>query len=145
MRDKRNGFLRRILVGYDGSSSSEKALESALSMANSMDSTVEIIAVVRPSEPATSPDLPADLDDARAVFEKALRKIAQGAMGDGLRIETDVLVGHPVQQIIQRAEKSRADLIVLGSRGTSTFKELALGSISERVLASAHCPVLITR
>jgi len=66
-------------------------------------------------------------------------------MGEGLRIETDVLVGHPAQQIIQRAEMSRADLIVLGRRGTSTFKELVLGSISERVLAAAHCPVLITR
>jgi nucleotide-binding universal stress UspA family protein len=145
MTDRRNGFFRRILVGYDGSSSAEKALDAALAIANSLDSTVEVLSVVQPPEPALSPELHAVLDDAREHYEKELRKIAQAANRNGIRLETDVVVGHPAEQIIRRAEESRADLIVLGHRGLSKFEQLIMGSVSERVLAYAHCPVLVTR
>jgi nucleotide-binding universal stress UspA family protein len=143
--NSRNGFFRWILVGYDGSRPSEKALEVAFGLANQLDSTVEVVAVVQPPEPAPSVELHAVLDDGREHYEKALRGIAQVANEKGIRIETDVIVGHAAEQIIQRAERSRADLIVLGHRGISKFEKLIMGSVSERVLAYAHCPVLVTR
>lgn len=145
MTDRRDGFFRRILVGYDGSSSAEKALEAALAMASSLGSTVDVLSVVQLPEPATLPDLHAMLDGAREHYEKELRRIAQAANGNGIRLETDVAVGHPAEQIIQRAAQIRADLIVIGHRGVSKFEKLILGSVSERVLAYAHCPVLVTR
>ena|ERR1700677_3269899 len=145
MTDKSNGFFRRILVGYDGSSSAEKALEAALAIASSLGSTVDVLSVVQLPEPATLPELHAMLDSAREHYETELRRIAQAANGNGIRLETDVAVGHPAEQIIQRAEQIRADLIVIGHRGISKFEKLILGSVSERVLSYAHCPVLVTR
>lgn len=142
---RRNGFFRRILVGYDGSPSSEQALEAALAMAHSLGSAVEVLSIVQPPEPATSPELHAVLDDARGHYEQAHRKIAQAAAAKGVHLDTDVKVGHPAEQIIQRAELGRADLIVLGHRGASRFERLVMGSVSEHVLAYAHCPVLVTR
>jgi nucleotide-binding universal stress UspA family protein len=145
MTDKSNGFFRRILVGYDGSSSAEKALEAALAIASSLGSTVDVLSVVQLPEPATLPELHAMLDSAREHYETELRRIAQAANGNGIRLETDVAVGHPAEQIIQRAEQIRADLIVIGHRGISKFEKLILGSVSERILSYAHCPVLVTR
>jgi nucleotide-binding universal stress UspA family protein len=137
--------FRRILVGYDGSPSSEKALEAALAIANTLASAVEVLSVIQPPEPSTSTELNAVLDDAREHYEKAHRRIAQAAAANGLRLDTDVKIGHPAEQIIHRAELGRADLIVLGHRGVSKFEKLIMGSVSERVLAYAHCPVLVTR
>jgi len=141
----RNRFFRRILVGYDGSPSSQKALEAALAIADTLGSAVEVLSVIRPPEPSTSTELNAVLDDAREHYEKAHRKIAQAAAANGTRLDTDVKIGHPAEQIIQRAELGRVDLIVLGHRGVSKFENLIMGSVSERVLAYAHCPVLVTR
>jgi nucleotide-binding universal stress UspA family protein len=47
------------------------------------------------------------------------------------------------EQLVLAAERHHADLIVMGRRGKSTFKRWMLGSISERVLGYAHCPVLV--
>ena len=54
-------------------------------------------------------------------------------------------VGHPAEQIIHRAETDKIDLIILGRRGTSMFQKMILGSISERVLRYAHCPVMVVK
>lgn len=142
---KGSRFFRRILVGYDGSPSSERALEAAMAIALTLGSAVEILSVVHPPEPSDSATLHAVVEDARQHYEKAHRRIAQAAAANGLRVDTDVTVGHPADQIIQRAELGKADLVVLGDRGASTFEQLIMGSVSERVLACAHCPVLVTR
>jgi nucleotide-binding universal stress UspA family protein len=60
-------------------------------------------------------------------------------------VETEVAVGHPAEQIIHKAEMMKADLVILGRRGTSLFEKWILGSVSERVLRYAHCPVMVVR
>jgi nucleotide-binding universal stress UspA family protein len=145
MESKRNnGHFRNILIGYDGSKDSERALKVGLRMARNMDSTVEVLAVALPSEPSTPVEMQSVLDDAREHYKKALGRIAEAAKENGIRLETEIAVGHPAEQIIQRAEQNHSDLIVVGRRGTSTFEMLALGSVSERVLRFAPCPVLVT-
>jgi nucleotide-binding universal stress UspA family protein len=143
----KNGHFHNILIGYDGSPESERALAVGLSMARDMESTVEVLAVAFPPEPepATSGELQAVLDDARALYCAALAIIAASAKENGIHVETDIAVGHPAEQIIRRAEQNHADLIVVGRRGTSTFEKLVMGSVSERVLRYAPCPVLVTR
>lgn len=140
-----NERLRRILVAYDGSQASEKALEMGLSIASTLDSRVQVLSVIQPPEPTTSVELHAVLDDARQHYERALRKIADSASGNGLKVETGIVVGHPAEQIIQWAEKNHSDLIVVGHRGISKFKNLVMGSVCERVLTYAPCPVLVAR
>jgi nucleotide-binding universal stress UspA family protein len=145
MSGKRNGNFHKILVGYDGSKESEKALEVALAIANTMDSKVEVLAVAQPPEPPTAVEMEAVLDDAREHYDKALRRIADAAKENGIEIETAVAVGHPAEQIIRQAERGLADLIVVGRRGLSALEKMVMGSVSERVLRYAPCPVLVTR
>jgi nucleotide-binding universal stress UspA family protein len=140
-----NGQFRRILVGYDGSAPSERALEVGLSIANTLNSKVEVLSVIQAPEPSTSAELHAVLDNARQHYETALRRMSNVANDNGIEVKTDVVVGHPAEQLIQRAEQTHADLVVVGRRGISKFKNLVMGSVSERVLTYAPCPVLVTR
>lgn len=145
MNGRRQGVFRNILVGYDGSAQSEKAAAVALSVASNMDSRVLLFAVARPPEPATSVEVHAVLDDAREHYEEGFKRIVAQAREKGIAIETEIAVGHPAEQIIHRAEVGKVDLVVLGRRGASLFEKWILGSISERVLRYAHCPVMVIR
>ena len=145
MRGRRDSQFRRIMVGFDGSSQAEKAVEVALKLARAMDSHLLLFAVARPPEPATSVELDAMLDDAREHFEDQFKQIRERARELEVELETDIVVGHPVEQIVHRAEADRVNLIVLGRRGVSRFERIIIGSTSEKVLRYAHCPVLVVR
>ncbi len=140
---RHNVNFRRMLVGYDGSPQSEKAVDVALSLAECIDSTVLIFAVARPPEPPTSVELEAVLDDAREHYEQGFRRILEKARMHDLDVKTDMAVGHPGEQIIHRAETEKIDLIIVGRRGRSMISRMMLGSVSERVLRYAHCPVMV--
>ena len=90
-------------------------------------------------------EVDAMLDNAREHFEEQFKKILQRAKDLGVEIETDIAVGHPVEQIVHRAETDRVDLIVLGRRGKSRFAQMLVGSTAEKVLRYAHCPVMVAR
>ena len=60
-------------------------------------------------------------------------------------METVVREGYPATVILEEAEQREADLIVIGTRGLSGLKHLLLGSIAERVVQKAHCPVLTVK
>jgi nucleotide-binding universal stress UspA family protein len=146
MAGRRQGSpFRKLLVGFDGSAQAEKAAETAISLARATDAHVTLFAVARPPEPATSVEVHAMLDDAREHFQQAFLKFQEKAKGQGVALETEIGIGHPAEQIIRKAEASHADLILLGRRGMSRFEKWILGSISERVLRYAHCPVMVIR
>ncbi|MFB3916342.1 MAG: universal stress protein [Terriglobales bacterium] len=140
---RHNPHFRRILVAYGGSAHSEKAVHVAIELARCLDAKVLIFSVARPPEPATSVELEAALDDAREHYQAFFKKVLERA-GDELEIETDIAVGHPAEQIVHKAEVEKIDLIVLGRSRMSVIEKL-LGSVSERVLRYAHCPVMVVR
>jgi len=145
MMGRRHSQFKKILIGYDGSARGEKATETALTLAQSLDAKVLLFAVARPPEPATMVEVDAMLDNAREHFEEQFRKLAQRAKDLGVELETDIAVGHPVEQIVHRAEMDHVDLIVLGRRGRSRFEKMLVGSTAEKVLRYAHCPVMVVR
>jgi nucleotide-binding universal stress UspA family protein len=145
MTGRRQSQFKKMLIGYDGSAQSDKATESALALAQSLDSKVLLFAVARPPEPATMVEVDAMLDDAREHFEAQFKKIVQRAKDLGVELQTDIAVGHPVEQIVHRAEIDHVDLIVLGRRGKSRFEKMLVGSTAEKVLRYAHCPVMVVR
>ncbi|HUK51780.1 MAG TPA: universal stress protein [Candidatus Binatia bacterium] len=142
---RRHSQFKKILVGFDGSAQSEKATECALALAASLDSQVLLFAVARPPEPATMVELDAMLDDAREHFEAQFKTIRARAIKLEVALETEIVVGHPVEQIVHRAESHQIDLIILGRRGVSRLERMIIGSTSEKVLRYAHCPVLVVR
>jgi len=145
MVGRRHSQFKKILIGYDGSAQSDRATESALALAQSLDAKALLFAVARPPEPATIVEVDAMLDDAREHFEQQFKKIIQRAKDLGVELQTDIVVGHPVEQIVHRAEMDHVDLIVLGRRGRSRFEKMLVGSTAEKVLRYAHCPVMVVR
>lgn len=139
-----NGHLRRILVGYDGSSESENALEQALALADCTEGKVLVLSVVRPAEPETS-NAVGFRNAAREQLERKLSQIQARVQENRIEIQTQVATGHPAEEILSKAREDQVDLIVLGCRGTSGFDQVSLGSISEHVLSHASCPVMVTR
>lgn len=145
MMGRRHSQFKTILIGYDGSAQAEKATETALELARSVDAKVLLFAVARPPEPATMVEVDAMLDDAREHFEEQFKKIVGRAKGLDVELQTDIAVGHPVEQIVHRAETDHVDLIVLGRRGKSRWEKMLVGSTAEKVLRYAHCPVMVVR
>ena len=140
---RQNPHFRKLLVGYDGSPQSEKAVDIGFSLAECLDATVLVFAVARPPEPSTSVELEAVLDDAKEHFEEGFKKILEKARSNNIEVKTDMAVGHPAEQLIHRAEADGIDLIILGRRGRSMISRMMLGSVSERALRYAHCPVMV--
>jgi nucleotide-binding universal stress UspA family protein len=140
----RNGQLRRILVGYDGSVDSERALEAAFALGRSTESELFVLSVARPPEP--EPPSRADASGtASEQLEKSLARLRSRVQGMGIEIETQVARGHPAEEIIRKAREDQVDLIVVGHQGMSRREELALGSIAQHVLSHAPCPVMVTK
>jgi nucleotide-binding universal stress UspA family protein len=108
-----------------------------------MGSSVLVFAVIRPPEPASRVELNAVLEEAREHYEQNFISLRQQAKLKGVELETDIAVGHPAEQIVHRAERANISLVVMGRRGMSIFHRWMLGSISERVLRYAHCPVMV--
>jgi nucleotide-binding universal stress UspA family protein len=136
------GF-QRILVAFDASPHAEHALNVALSMAGDMKAKLFVLSVIRPPEPAESAEFHAVLDDGRERYEKSFVPIRERAKERAIELETDVVVGHPAEQILHKADTIQASLIVLGKRSHTILHRWMLGSNSERVLKYAHCPVMI--
>jgi nucleotide-binding universal stress UspA family protein len=136
------GF-QRILVAFDASPHAEHALNVALSMAGDMKARLFVLAVIRPPEPAESAEFNAVLDEGRERYESSFVPIRERAREREIELETDVVVGHPAEQILHQADAIQASLIVLGKRSHTILHRWMLGSNSERVLKYAHCPVMI--
>ncbi len=137
--------FQRILVGYDGSRESEKAFQVGLSIANTLESRLEIMSVIQPGEPATITGAYDDFEHARKQYALALRRLLEATNGRAGNVEANIVIGHPADEIVKRAAGNHSDLVVVGVRGTSKFKDLEIGSVSQHVLAFAPCPVLVTR
>jgi nucleotide-binding universal stress UspA family protein len=77
--------------------------------------------------------------------QQSLDRYAETLRSRGVEVESMVREGYPATVIEEEAERCNADLIVIGTRGLSGLKHLLLGSIAERVVQKAPCPVLTVK
>ena len=94
--------IQRILVAFDASPHAEHALDVALSMAGDMKAKLFVIAVIRPPEPAENAEFNAVLEDGRERYESSFVPIRERAKLKEIELETDIVVGHPAEQIIHQ-------------------------------------------
>ncbi len=80
-----------------------------------------------------------------AFGEKIIADTITALEADELEIETELLEGPMAEAILRVAEARQADLIILGARGLSTLQGLVLGSVSQKIIQHASCPVLVVR
>jgi nucleotide-binding universal stress UspA family protein len=90
--------------------------------------------------------LPADFwASVKNEAEESMQRLASGLEAQGIRVEIAVCEGYAATVIVEEAASREADLIVIGTHGLSGLKHLLLGSIAERVVQKAPCPVLTVK
>ena len=134
--------INRVLCPIDFSEGSTHALEQAAAVARWYKAQLTALHVYGPRVPA--PALP--VDDVPALELRRVRDEAtafvESALGVGFALDVIVDIGQPVPSILERVAGLPADLIVMGTHGASGFQRLLLGSVTERILRTAPCPVL---
>lgn len=141
--DTHVGF-QRVLVATDGSKQCRAAVERAIDFSRSYGGEMSVVSIV---------DVPAEFyAEAPQVAEDMVRKargyvedVKKQAEASGVKAETFVKEGEAFQAIIESAKSRNVNIIVMGSHGRTGLKRLLMGSVAEKVIGYAPCPVLVTR
>jgi nucleotide-binding universal stress UspA family protein len=144
--------LERVLVPLDTSSTSEEALGPALAV---MDpgATLTLVHVVEPvlgtAEPSLPFPMPMDpklLGELRSLAQARLDRVAEGLRARGVTVVTRVLTGvGPAAVLLDEAGSAPYDLIAMTTHGQGGLRRLLLGSVADKVVRAAPCPVLVVR
>ncbi|MFB7172849.1 universal stress protein [Streptomyces sp. NPDC056254] len=138
------GVAPRIVVGVDGSPSSQAALRWAVRYAGLVGGRVEAVTAWDLPGAGTwsAPAVDADFDEEEA--ERRLVEEVRTVLGEGAsQVHQRLVRGNPAEVLVEQGQG--ADLIVVGSRGHGGFRRALLGSVSQQVAQHAVCPVTIVR
>jgi nucleotide-binding universal stress UspA family protein len=151
----------KLLVPVDGSNASINAVKKALELARKYGFSIKLISVVseksseyRRHENAwrgvdgsiisESEELEKRLEEKiKENAERLLTAIVSKLDFSGIRVETEVLLGEPYVKILEAAKNDKVDIIVMSNRGFSKVKRFFVGSVTQRVISDAPCPVLV--
>ena len=140
--------VRRILIATDFAESAEHALDYATELARTQAAELVLLHVyveLPPYPEVASAQVAAIYEEQRRWVETALEERARRARGAGLLARPLVRTGSPAGVIARTAEEEGADMVVVGTHGRSGLDRLLLGSVAERVVRLAPCPVLVVK
>lgn len=143
--------LKRILVPTDFSEFSQHALTYAVAFAEKFGAELHLMHVVQdigllvPDLVTAAPPMLPSVDQMTTAARTALDRIAQEHKLELLPLHKHVSQGAPFYEIIRLAREANIDLIVMGTHGRSGLRHVLMGSVSEKVVRKAPCPVLTVR
>lgn len=154
-REQREGpsmiALKRILVPTDFGDASEAALGYAKALADAFSSSLHLLHVTEDlisptwATDAYAASLPGIYEEIERQGRERLEQVLSPDERERYRAELVQLSGSPFVEIIRYAREAQADLIVLGTHGRGAIAHMLLGSVAERVVRKAPCPVLTVR
>lgn len=142
-------MYKRILVPTDGSEPSRNAFRHAVRVAKMSDGEIVLLHITFTPQAYWGNNLAYGLN----ISEEELRQLGKSAIDETIHdidhediiITSQVVCGSPAQRIIELVDREKIDLIIMGSSGHGPFKGAFLGSVSQRVLAKADCPVMVVK
>ncbi|MCG2722998.1 MAG: universal stress protein [Thermodesulfovibrionales bacterium] len=148
-------MFSKILVPTDGSKPARKSIEHAIALAQATGgqlillSVIDKSAFVRQSVPAM-PGAMGIVEPLENLLQRAAESYVDEAeklcVKKGVPAKKTIRSGHPVEEIIREAKKSKADLIVIGSQGRSALKAAVIGSVTFGIISKeSKIPVLVVR
>jgi nucleotide-binding universal stress UspA family protein len=143
--------IRKILCTTDFSEAAEQGVKAADELARNFGADLYLLHVVAPlpTVPAGPAPMgfhiPSVLKEIKDTALKSLEQLIKREISMRVRIEPVVLAGDPASEIARKAEDLGADLIVIATHGQSGWKKLVAGSVTEKVVRLAPCPVLTVR
>ena len=142
-------LYKNILIATDGSESSRFAADAGIELALLSGARIQAVYVI---DIYAYSSVPEDLkweelmhSQFRELGIEAVSYVENMAKDMGVKVETEILEGHPAEEILNFAEKHDSDLIVLGSLGKTAIELFLIGSISEKVVRNSKVSVLIAR
>jgi nucleotide-binding universal stress UspA family protein len=140
--------LKTVLVPTDFSETSDVALRYGKALANAFDASLHVLHVVQ--EPFAQPWAVEAYGFSLAALQEEWVKEAAARIEKALtaeerakyRAETKTALGHPVVEILKYAATNPIDLIVIGTHGRGPLGHMVMGSVAERIVRKAPCPVL---
>jgi nucleotide-binding universal stress UspA family protein len=143
--------LKHVLVPTDFSDASETALRYGKALATAFGASLHVVHVIE--EPYGQPWAVEAYGFSLASLQEEWIKDARGRLAaslsdeerSGLQAVTTTVLGHPVMEILRYADEQAIDLIVMGTHGRGPLGHVVLGSVAERVVRKAPCPVLTVR
>lgn len=140
--------LQNVVVGIDGSEQSRHAATVSADLARRNGATLHMVTIVRPPEGwwgiVGSPPTPSALSKS---LTDAQREILDSVMAEldlsGIEVVQVEDVGDPARMLLDYAVRVDADVMVIGRRGAGLIERLMLGSVANRVVHDAECPVLL--
>jgi len=145
---------RVLLVGTDmGARGDDAIVEGLTQLAARSTSCLHVVHVVEPGKHVEIPGAPKLTQEEQALADgpHALRRRIQydaalnGVPYAAARVQAHVRLGQPVEALLQASVDFEADLLILGTHGRKGLQHLLIGSVAERLLRHARCPVLIAR
>jgi len=148
-------MISKILVPTDGSKAAQKAATYAVYLAKNLKASVIVLSVID-KRTFMGQTMPAENTSRHVIepIEDYLREAAEGYAGEikklcdknGFQSKTVITKGHPVEEIVKEAKKSKANLIVMGSHGRSALAAAVLGSVAYGVMhKDTKIPVLVVK
>jgi nucleotide-binding universal stress UspA family protein len=137
--------LRRILCPVDLSDASRTALDHAIVLAQWYESRLSVLGVAAmpvallPDEPAVVYEL---TPERRRRLLEALERFSTDARAAGIDVDVKLHEGDVVREILREARETAPDLLVIGTHGRGGFERFVLGSVAEKIVRKAECPVL---
>jgi nucleotide-binding universal stress UspA family protein len=135
--------MKAIVLGYDGSDASERALERAAEIANAFGSSVTVLSASGTMGGAVHAGGEADPTDPPEAHEALLDQATAKLAERGITADSVLGLGSPSDAIVELANERNADLIVVGTREPGFFERLFGHSVSGSVQRHAQCDVLI--
>jgi nucleotide-binding universal stress UspA family protein len=142
--------IQRILAPTDFSEPSAQGLRSALELAEAFGAKLLLLHVVEPPPYPVEGIVPSRvgatlLDDLERQAANDLAQMLPEARGSRVEVTRSVVVGIPYRKIVEVAETEKSDLIVMTTHGRTGLSHLVMGSVAEKVVRTASCPVLTVR
>jgi len=141
--------IHTILVPVDFSDHSQRALDEAIGLAKNFGAELHLLHCYQIHPTAIAPYgivVPETFEhDIRMAALQRLSEWHEKASAQGVRVQEHITAHFPSDEIAAMAEKLGVDLIVMGTRGLTGFKHVLLGSVAERTIRIAPCPVLTVK
>jgi nucleotide-binding universal stress UspA family protein len=143
--------LRRILVPTDFSEHSRKALMYAAAFAEKFGAEITLLhvyqnlPVFQPDAATGGPSIIPPVDQLTGPVHAALEREIRESNLQGLGVRHEMREGAPHEEIVQFAKDKETDLIIMGTHGRGWLAHVLLGSVAEKVVRKAPCPVLTVR
>ncbi|MBI1893559.1 MAG: universal stress protein [Candidatus Rokubacteria bacterium] len=140
-------MYRKILVAYDGSEGSRRALSAGIELAKGLKADLYTISVMEhlPHYAATVGEVKEAQEEFEAFFQKLTKQARDFAALQGVELETVVKPGHEVETIVTYAKDGGFDLLVIGFVGHSNIWGRVMGSTTQNLSRLAPCSVMIVK